>query len=265
MNFYWVYSIPTWLLFVSLIGLFGVLSVIGLHTIRPWSDKALGICGDDNNVVSEYMGMTGIFFSLVLGMVAIGAWDAYGTAAATADAEASAMATLYRSADLMPAAVGNPLAAEIRSYARTVIDQEWVEQQSGIIPAAGDAVITRIGQLIYALPADTAKQEIMASATVDRYYELVAARRHRIEAVNSTKLPGSLWWVVLASNFIILSMSMLMHMPNRKLDIAINIMMSVLTGSILSFIIAMDNPFRGEISVPAASYELIYQRLMAKA
>ncbi len=265
MNMYWVYDYPNWMLFLGLITLFSAFSIIGIFTIREWTDKMLGMTSEDNGVVSEYMGVTGVFFGLVLGMVAVGAWEAYGNAQIMAETEASELGKLYRSVALLPEADGAPLKVEVRRYARVVIDEEWPAQQKGITSSIGDKVVTRIGKMIYALPTDTPKQEIMTSAAVDRYFELVDARRHRIESVAGTRLPGSLWWVVIAATFIMLSLSMLMHLPNRKLDIVLNLLMSLLTGSIMAFIIAMDNPFRGELSVSASAYELIHDRLMTGA
>jgi Protein of unknown function (DUF4239) len=265
MSLYWVYDYPNWMLFLAMIGFFSGLTVVGIYTFRPWTDKFLGITGEDNGTVSEYMSVTGVFFGLVLGMVAVGAWDAFGEASATAETEASAMASLYRSVAFLPQDRAAPLTAEVKKYATIVIKSEWRQQQRGIVPASGDAVMTRIGKLIYALPVVTAKDEIATSAATDKYFALVEARRHRIEAVNSSHLPGSLWWVVIASTVIILSLSLLMHVQNRRLDIALNVLMSVLVGTILSFIIAMDNPFRGELSVSAAPYQLIQDRLMGDA
>jgi Protein of unknown function (DUF4239) len=262
MNLYWVYDYPTWVLFIALIALMMGISILGVFTLRRWTDRLLNISENDNSVISEYLSVTGVFFGLVLGMVAVGAWDAYGDASQTADDEASIMATLYRSVALLPDADAGPLKSAVRDYASVVIKQEWPAQQSGIAPAQGDAVISRIGKLIYALPADTPRQQMMLTTAVNRYYALVEARRHRVSAVASAQLPGSLWWVVIMSTFIILSLSLLMHIGNRRLDIIVNMLMAILTGSILAFIIAMDNPFRGEISVSSEPYKLIQERLM---
>ncbi len=262
MHFYWVYDYPTWMLFAGLILLFVVASVTSIFTLRPWTDRKLDVTGDDNGTVSEYLGVTGIFFGLVLGMVAVGAWESYKTAENSATTEATSLAALYRSIALIPDERNMQAKAEIRRYAHTVINVEWPKQQKGIAPTDGDAVMTSLGQAIYALPTETPKQEIEVGQAVSLYFDLVTARRQRIQSVASSELPSALWWVVIASTGILISLSMLMHLPNRKLDITINVLMSILTGSILSFIIAMDNPYRGEISVSSEPYQLIVDRLM---
>jgi len=264
MNLNWVYAYPTWALFVGLVFLFMALTVGGIFLLRPWTDKLLGITSEDNGIVSEYMGITGVFFGLVLGMVAVGAWESYGAAKMAAQSEASQMDKLYRSVALLPDSDGGQLKAKVRLYAEVVIKHEWPEQTKGKPPSAGERVISEIGQMIYALPTDTSKQEITTAVAVDRYFELIDARKHRVQSVNGMHLPGSLWWVVVAATFIIISLSMLLHLPNRKLDIAINLLMSLLMGSILGFIIAMDNPFMGDLSVDAKAYQQILDGVMAE-
>jgi hypothetical protein len=39
-------------------------------------------------------------------------------------------------------------------------------------------------------------------------------------------------------------------------------LMSLLMGTVMAFVIAMDNPYRGELSVSSLPYQLIYERLM---
>ncbi len=259
---YWVYDYPNWMLFVGLILFFAVLSVIGIFTFRKWTDRALGLTADDNSIVSEYLGVMGVFFGLVLGMVAVGAWDAYKSADAVVSDEAAALGAFYRSAKLIPDTGAAALQSEIRTYAETVITQEWPQQRLGIAPRDGDAIITRIGNLLYAIPVENGRDEIAIGAATDQYFHLVHARRARIQSVAASALPGGLWWVVIASTGIIMLLSMLMHIKNQKLDIVLNLLLSMLTGSILAFIIAMDNPYRGELSISSQAYQLIYDRLM---
>jgi Protein of unknown function (DUF4239) len=265
MNLYFVYDYPTWMLFIGMIGLICLISLGSVLIFRGWTDNKLKVSDGDNAIISDFLGINGVFFGLVLGMVAVGAWDSFQEASGTAAHEASQLATLYRSVAMLPEKEAAPLKAAVRSYADIVIDQEWQSQQQGRIPKQGDRAITAIGRLLYALPVDQPQKELAASVAMERYYSLIEARRDRIEQAANSALPASLWWVMVASTFIIMSLSLLMRIENRRLDIVVNLLMSVLTGSILAFIVAMDNPFRGELSVTPASYEIIRDNLMNSA
>jgi hypothetical protein len=59
-----------------------------------------------------------------------------------------------------------------------------------------------------------------------------------------------------------LMMTWLLRINNKRLDIIINLLTGTMMGTVLAFIVAMDNPYRGEISVSSESFQLIYERLM---
>ncbi len=262
MRMYWIYDYPTWALFVGMILFFACLSLSGVLLFRQWSDKQFEVSDQDNAIISDFLSINGVFFGLVLGMVAVGAWDSFQTAGATVSREASQLATLYRSVAMLPPAQAEPLKAAVRNYTDIVTTQEWPTQQQGEAPRQGDRAITAIGRLLYALPITDPRDELSVAASTDRYYALIEARRDRIDQAANSALPLSLWWVMIASTLIILLFSLLLRIDNRRLDIAINLLMSALTGSILAFIVAMDNPFRGELSVSPHPYEIVRDNLM---
>jgi hypothetical protein len=49
---------------------------------------------------------------------------------------------------------------------------------------------------------------------------------------------------------------------NKKLEIAVNVLCGVLLGSLIFLIAAMDNPFRGELSVSPQSFQLLIDGVM---
>jgi hypothetical protein len=42
----------------------------------------------------------------------------------------------------------------------------------------------------------------------------------------------------------------------------INLLTGTLLGTVLAFVVAMDNPYRGNLSVGTSSYEVVYRGLM---
>ena len=204
-----------------------------------------------------------MFFGLVIGMVALGTWEAFKSAQTAVSSEASAVASLYRSVDLMPDENAQPLRDAVRGYTSFVVDSEWPEQRRGVSPEGGEVHVAEIGRLLYALSADTPEKEAKFNVALANYYHFIEMRRERVHSVQVTRLPAGLWWVVVSSTVILISLSMLMHIANLRLDIAINVLMSFLTGSVLAFIIAMDNPYRGELSVSPDAFEALLQHQMA--
>jgi hypothetical protein len=262
MDIYWVYNIPTWQLFALIISIFVALTMVGMLTFRKWTDNWFETDDQTNDMVGHFLGFTGLFYGILLGMVAVGAWESYGEADEAARNEASHLASLYADVARLPEASAYPLKSELKYYTMIVIDQEWPQQRRGIAPIDGDAILAKFGRALYATPVSNTNEEIALEEAVSAYNDVIQARRHRVQSVISTSLPGSLWWVLGITTLAVISLSMLFRIDSAKLDFTLNLLLSILTGSIIAFIIAMDNPYRGEISVSPEPYQLIFDRLM---
>ncbi len=264
MSFYWVYDYPAWMLFIGLILFFMFASISSIFLLRHFTDDVLKVEISDNAIISEYMGVTGVFFGLVLGMVAVGSWDSYRFSQVVTATEASNITVFYQSVQMLDKDDAKPITLKLGTYVKAIIDTEWPSQQRGEFEAAGRPILEKIGQEIQKLEVETPRQELYVGRVNGLYFDLLKARRDRLQNVANSSLPASLWWVVAASTFMIISLSMLMNIRNVKLDIAINVLMSILTGSILGFIISMDNPYRGELSVSVDGFQIIYDQILSE-
>jgi Protein of unknown function (DUF4239) len=260
-RFLWLYSISTWQLFALVNSVTCLISLLGCIVFRGKFDDWLGLDGETNEVVANFLAFTGVFYGIVLGLVAVGAWDTYNESSGRAEREASALAAFYRDVSQLPDPARTTLQTMTRKYMWTVIHNEWPDQQNGLPPRAGDPVVTDIGAALFAVPATTPNIQITLTQSVSQFNSVVEARRARIESVDSA-LPGSLWWVIIIGTLINIAMTWLLSIKNRGLDVFVNMLMATLMGTVLAFVIAMDNPYRGEISVSSKSYQLIFDRLM---
>lgn len=261
MNFYWLYDIPTWQLFALINSVVCLISLVGCIILRDKTDLVLGLDAQSNDVVGHFLSFTGIFYGIIFGLVAVGAWDTYNSANDRAEREAATLASFYRNITQLPEPARSDVQKLTRAYTADVINTEWPAQRNGLAPATGDAILTKLAAKLYAIPVTTPNIEIVLAECVAQFSNLVDARRARIQSTNSA-LPASLWWVIIVGTMINMSMTWILSIKNRRLDIAVNLLMSLLMGTVMAFVIAMDNPFRGELSVSSGAYEQIYQRLM---
>jgi hypothetical protein len=149
----------------------------------------------------------------------------------------------------------------VRNYTLAVIKDEWPSKQTGVPPSAGDTPMTKLAASLFAVPITSPNVEIIVAEAGSQLNSLIEARRTRIQSATSS-IPGSLWYVLIIGTIIILIMTWMLRINNRRLDILINILCGTLMGTVLAFIVAMDNPYRGELSVSNEPYQLIYDRLM---
>jgi hypothetical protein len=261
MNFYWLYDIPTWALFACIVGTVCSVAVTGCLLLRDRFDIWLSLDDGSNEIIGHFLSFTGVFYGLVLGLVAVGAWETYNNADDNVQSEAAHLAALYRDVTQLPDPYRTQVQSAVRSYTVAVINDEWPDQQNGVPPRAGDKAMTVLVQQVYAVPATTPNIQIAVAEAAAQLNKLVEARRVRIQSATAA-IPGSLWYVLIIGTLIILLMTWLLRINNRRLDILINILTGMMMGTVLSFTVAMDNPYRGEISVSSDPYKLIYERLM---
>jgi Protein of unknown function (DUF4239) len=261
MNLYWLYNIPSWALFLLVVGLISTISIGGCLLLRDKFDVWLGLDEHSNDIVGHFLAFVGVFYGLILGLVAVGAWDTYNSADGYVQDESARLAALYRDVSQLRDPYRAPLQMAVRLYTWEVINKEWPEQQTGILPSAGEGAMSKIAEKLFAVPTTDSQSQIVVTEAASQFNKLVEARRTRVQSATAA-IPGSLWFVLGIGTLIVLMMTWLLRINNKRLDIIINLLTGTMMGTVLAFIVAMDNPYRGEISVSSESFQLIYERLM---
>ena len=134
MNVYWVYDLPTWLFGLLTVAVTVAVGLGGFYLTRKWVRRVHGDEHSHNEIVGFYLGAICLFYGITLGLVAVGTWQVYSEVDAKVGEEASALAALYRNVSNFPDPKGAELQADLREYARQVIDVAWPLQRRGIVP-----------------------------------------------------------------------------------------------------------------------------------
>jgi hypothetical protein len=261
MDFYWLYDLQTWQLFVIVCGTTVAISLLGSILIRGRAEKRLGLSEESNDIIGHFLGFTSIFYGLMLGLVAVGAWESFKDVETKVATEAATLSTFYQDVSYLPEPSRSMLQTSVRNYTRFVIDHAWGLQQEGIAPSGGTLLSGKIADILYSVQIVTAADEIKFAEALKQFDELEKARRLRLLSVQDG-LPESLWVIILLGTFLNITLTWLLVIKNKWLDITVNLMVSLLLGSFLFFVVAMDNPFRGKLSVSAEPYEQVYRSLM---
>jgi hypothetical protein len=92
----------------------------GLNRIWPWEKRRA-----HNDLIGWQLSILGTTYAVILGFMLYTVWTNFGAAELNAENEANALGNLYRLAEGLPDPQRGQIEVLARSYAETVIDQDW--------------------------------------------------------------------------------------------------------------------------------------------
>lgn len=98
----WIYDLPQWLLCASVVAIYAVTSLIGSQLLRSWVRETAADQPEHNDIVGNFLSAGGVLYGLLLGLVAVGAWQNHSDAEAIVTREATRIAALYRDLAVYP-------------------------------------------------------------------------------------------------------------------------------------------------------------------
>jgi hypothetical protein len=261
MSVYRLYDLPTWLFGLLCMSITVAVGLAGFYATRKWVRQVHGTEHSHNEIVGFYLGAVCLFYGITLGLVAVGTWEVYSEVDNKVGEEASALAACYRDVSSFPELKRAELQADLREYTRQVIDFAWPLQRRGIIPQNSAASLMAIQTHLASYEPATESQKMLHAEAYREFDRIVELRRLRLRTVVAG-LPAPLWTVLLVGAFISIALTWFFDMRSRSMHFWMTVMFSGLLGLMIFLLAAMDNPFRGEISVGPEAFELVYEQLM---
>lgn len=259
--FYFVYDLPNWLFCVLCVFASIAFAVGGMLITRPLVRWLLGDGSGYNDIVSYILSACGVFYGITLGLIAVGAWSAFSDVDTKVSNEASALAALYRDVSSYPEPSRTQLCAELKEYTRYVIEEAWPMQRKGVVPKGGTQRIDVFQKTLYSFQPATRPHEIIHAEALGAFNTLISARRLRLQAVTSG-LPAALWAVVAVGAVLSVALTWLFKFDNLRLHIVLVAITAAMIGLLIFMTAAMDNPFRGEVSIGPDAFVVVYDQLM---
>ena len=133
----WIHDLPESLLCVFIVGAFVAVALAGMFMTRGRLRKMVSDPRGHNDLVGFVLAAISVFYGLLLGLVAVGAWENHAEAESLVARESTYIAALYRDISDYPDPTKSELEGMIAEYARFVIEDEWPQQRRGVVPAEG--------------------------------------------------------------------------------------------------------------------------------
>ena len=257
---YWIYDYPslyngalfafvfvgaTWLLVFFLRGFF-----------HPWLHGERSA----NNMVGFALSSFSVLYGLLVGLLAVAAYQNFSAANGIVTKEATSLAALYRDLRAYPQPIRGRLRDELRDYTRYVIDEAWPEQRRGIVPTEGSHRISQFIDELMSFEPTKKSEEILHAETFHQLNNFIELRRSRLADV-TTGIPPVLWWVVALGAIITIALRAMLAMEIH-VHMLLSGAVSLFLGLVIFLIAEMDNPFRGEVSAGPGAFGAVYDTLM---
>jgi hypothetical protein len=159
-----------------------------------------------------------------------------------------------------PEPLRGEMQALMRDYTLYTIHKDWPAHGAGRALVGGDHRVDTMRQLLARFEPETAGQEILHTQVIEGFTDFATARQNRLSGV-LTRIPDVLWYAVGVGalvNILLIVMLKIRILPHLVLSgIA-----SFFLGVMLFVVIALDDPFRGSLSVRPTAFETLWETRM---
>lgn len=256
-----LFDIPLALMGPAIIAALGLYSLVGLQIVRRFILPHLRVQIADSEFGGAMLQAVMVFYGLATALIAVGVWQSYADASKLVSNEATSLAALYRDIDTYPEPLRSSVHADIREYTRYVIEEAWPLQRKGEVPSGGVSRIDVLEHDLLAFQPATDSQKIIHAEAFRAYNTMVLARRLRLDSV-TTCLPDVMWIVVIAGAFIGITSSFFFKVDDVRFQSIHAVLLSTFIGLVIFLIVSLDRPYRGDLGISPAPYQLVYDQLM---
>jgi hypothetical protein len=245
-----LYTHPTWVVGLVVIGVWTGLSLAGLYLFHRLVDV------DTRHKDTETVGLTyaivAVVYAVLIAFIVVDVFETYAKGDEIATAEANKLSNLMLDSAGLPPQIAQAVRGDLNQYIDLVVKSEWPSQQKGKL---GDAVFepgwTVLGHLSTRLavfePA-TLGQNVNKGEMLHVMNDLIKARRSRIIAAGE-HLPAIVWQILLLAGAVAVGYTFLFGAHSFRIHMAITGLIAATISLVFVLIIALDYPFRGEVSV----------------
>ena len=251
---------PPWLCGVIIVGLFVIVSVAGLPIFGRLTAGRLRLTEEMNDDIIFFASAIGVFYSLTVGLIAVGVWSTYSSVEDVVSAEAASIASMYRDIGGYPEPARHELLAQLRGYTEFIITRAWPAQARGQLTDEATRRLNTIEQTLVSYEPATVGQQILHAETLHQMNDVTVLRRKRIHAIGSG-LPSVMWSVVLIGAALTISVTYFLQIQ-RTVHLVLTAFFSMFIGLVVFVIASLDQPLSGPLAIDSRPYQLVLERLM---
>lgn len=241
-------SIVTGLVFAALVA-------VGIIAAKRWVHPRIHSDANDtmNDVIDKTLAVFSAFYAILLGLLAVGAYENINDVEGVVGKEAAAISVLYWNSTGFPEPTHSQIHDALRAYLQQVVDHSFDEQSHGVRPTGERPMLEAMSQAIVTFKPQTRAEESIQTEALRQLSDLQEARHIRLDS-SSVGIPSVLWWIVGLGAAINLLLVCLLEFPLRS-HLVFGCLLAFYIGAMIYVIASMDNPFSGSDRVGADAFE----------
>ena len=256
----WIYntsaSIVT--LWFSVAGV--TVSSIGVATSYAWFGKRVRT--PHGELISFTVTNIAVLYTVLLAFIAVATWQNFTSMQTVVESEANYAGHVFEDAGGFTQPIAGQIRDAITRYLETVIRQEWPVQRRGVVPNMAHRYLDQIHDDLAAYEPANAGKAVLMQEIIGDLNQLDGARMSRLQAVNG-HIPQMVWVVIVAVGALTVGYSCLLRAEGLLIHLAMVGGLTLALTLVVTLIIELDYPFRGEISVSASAFEAVLQTVVA--
>ena len=253
-----LYSHPTWLIGLLMVSLWTGLSLFGLYYWHRFFDV------NERHRDTETVGLTYAFVAVVYGvfmaLIVVDVFDRFTRSDSIATAEANRLSTLMFDSAGLPSPTGAAVRSDLDRYIDLVVKSEWPSQRRGKLDIAvfepGWTVLGHLSTELATFEPATKGQNSNKAEMLHAVNDLIKARRGRILAAGG-HLPVVVWKMLVLGGVISIVYSYFFGARQFGIQMAITGLIASTIALVFVLIVALDFPFRGDVSVSPDAFILV--------
>jgi len=246
MNTEFIYGNPTWLWGTILVAVFTALSCGGLLFFHRLVHVDLRKA--HNDLAGFVFAVVGVIYAVLLAFIAIATWESFAKASDIVENESDFAGAIYLDTQALPQSKGQPIRDAVSHYVSVVIEDEWPRQRAGRTPDQGWKPLRELNRAIAMVQPQNPGEAVIQAELLKTWNELYLTRSSRLSAVQG-HIPDVVWWIIICGAVITTGFTFFFGFESFRMHLAMTATVAVSVALVAVLIIAVDWPFRGEVSV----------------
>ena len=251
---------PPWLFGIVIVGVFVIAGVTGLALFNRLIRTRIHLTEATNNDIIFFASAISVFYSLIVGLIAVGVWRTYTEAQNIVSEEATAIGCFYRDIGGYAEPTRTQLRQEVRTYTEFLINVAWPKQIRGVATDEATRMLTQLELDLVSYEPKTSGQQILHAQAMVQYNQIAGLRRKRLHLIG-TGLPSVMWSVVLLGAALVLGVTYLLR-AQRIVQFVLTGCLAMFIGLVVFVIASLDRPLSGPLAIDSHPYEIVLNRLI---